>query len=405
MDVFQIIFIILISVVIVLLLIFFILYLVKSSKKEEIKLDESNINNQLNNININLIKELSDFKEKTTIELNNYNDKLNEKFNLNNKEIQDLKDKTTEQINMNYKDLNDILNNNLNNINKKLEEKLHEGFNTNVDSLQKVNEALGKITESTKNLDDLNKEVSNLNEILSNSQKRGRYGEVVLESILDNVFGETQGLYDTQYCIKNNTRTVRPDAVIFMPENKVLCIDSKFSFNNYEKLFDSKNDDNSLKQTFKNELKSQIKKIKDDYIVKDITEIYAIMFIPSDGIFAYIQHDIELYEQVVEFARKLNVIICCPSTLQPIMSNIRALRLNYDIAKNIKEVIKTIEDLVKTVNLFEVRWGKLSKTIDDLSTNRNELDTSISTIKQKSNKINNLADKNKLLDNNNESVD
>lgn len=402
MDVIQIILIILLSVILIFILIFFIIYLIKSSKKEEIKLDESKLNNQLNDIEIKLIKELSDFKDKTTKELNDYNDKLNDKFNSNNKEIQELKEKTSEQINNNYKDLNNLVTTNLNNINKMLETKLHEGFTTNSDNLNKVNEALGRINKSQENLDNLNTQVSNLNEILSNPQKRGRYGEVILESILDNVFGDTHDLYALQYNINLKDRSVRPDAVIFMPEEKVLCIDSKFSFNNFEKLFTSKEIDSSLKQTFKNELRGQIKKIQGDYIIKNITEVYAIMFIPSDGIFTYIQQDNELYEQVVEYARKQNVIICCPSTLQPIMSNILALRLNYETAKNIKDVLKSIEDLVKNVDKFGERWDKLSGAIDNLTKNKNDIDISVSNIKQKSNKINLLAEKNKLIESDSE---
>lgn len=127
----------------------------------------------------------------------------------------------------------------MSNVNTTVKNSLEEGFTKNKDHLEKVNQALGKITESQRNIDALNEQVTTLNGVLSNSQTRGRFGEIQLEAILKNSFGETHDLYDTQYVIKENKS--RPDAVLFKPQNGkklLLCIDSKFSFTEYEELME-----------------------------------------------------------------------------------------------------------------------------------------------------------------------
>ncbi|MBQ9266112.1 MAG: DNA recombination protein RmuC [Bacilli bacterium] len=358
---------------------------------KDIELLKAKTESQVNEIGKSLRDDISKLKD----EVNHQMDDINAKF-------ANFKEGSSKSIADSYTKLLDSVDNRLGEINKKLEEKLSKGFENNVSSLKEVSEALGKITQAQANLDNLNESVNALNNVLNNSQQRGRFGEVVLEGILHDVFGDVHGCYDTQYELKNKDEKVRPDAVIFLPEpDKLLCIDSKFSFEPYLKIFDEntpKSERDIAKKELKGALVSQVNKIAHDYIIKDETSRYALMFIPNDGFYAFIQNDDELYEAVITLARKKNVVICSPSTLQPIVANLQALKINFEISKNIGNIIKEINILGEEFARFADRWTKLDNQYETANKTRKELNTTIDKITRKSNDIVNEAAKKKLIE-------
>ena len=164
----------------------------------------------------------------------------------------------------------------------------------------------------------------------------------------------------------------------------MLCIDSKFSYIRFKSLF-SNPSDNNLKQEFKNALKNEINKISAAYIIKDKTAPYALMFIPNDGIFAYIESDDDLYEQVVEYAYKKKVIITSPSTLQPILANLNLLRIKHETITNISNVLEQIDKVKKALSNYQTSWQNISNAIDSLAEKRDEFNKKIKTLGQKLN--------------------
>lgn len=366
--------------------------------------------------NDNLVKSVDDFKKEIDVKnskaAENTYEFLNNLEKTNNKNKEDLnqkfdayKQETSKSIQESNVALLNTINEQLKNINQVVAVKISEGFTNNSTSLNQVNEALGKITEAQKNLDSLTGQVTQLNNVLSNNQTRGRWGETTLELILNDVFGSTHNLYDTQYVIKRNNS--RPDAVIKMGdlenENRILCIDSKFSFNDYEKLFNSKNkegDINELRKNFKAQLKAQITKISGDYIIKGLTTSYALMFIPSDGIYAFIESNDDFYESIVKYARQKNVVLVSPSILQPVLANIRMLKINYEISKNITSIVNDINKLSVETKNFKKSWDTFKISLETLNNKKDELNTKVNKIESRSTSIVESAIKDKLIESN-----
>ena len=229
-------------------------------------------------------------------------------------------------------------------INKKVEDKLQEGFKGTSETMAQVRERLKVIDEAQKNMESLSKDVISLRNVMEGNQSRGAYGEYQLSMVLNNVFGDTVGCYQEQYTIKKgrDDNDVRADAVVFMPEpNKMICIDSKFPFPDYERVINStdENEKEEFKKAFARAVKLHITTIKDKYIIEGKTAPEALMFIPNDGVFAYIHQELQ---DVVEYAREKQVILTSPSTLPAILVTINMVRIEAERAKNVREISKQL---------------------------------------------------------------
>ena len=270
-------------------------------------------------------------------------------------------------------------------INQKVEEKLKEGFQGTSETIAQVRERLKVIDEAQKNMESLSKDVISLRSIMEGNQTRGQYGEYQLEMVLHNVFGDTVGCYQEQYTIKRGKdgNDVRADAVVFMPEpNKMICIDSKFPFQDYERLIKEKDEalKEEYKKAFSRAVKMHITTIKDKYIIEGKTAQEALMFIPNDGVFAYIHQNCL---DVVDYAREKRVILTSPSTLPAILVTINMVRIESERAKNVKEISRQLEFLGRQFAQFAKEWDAFSRQLELASRSREKLDTRVNRITTK----------------------
>ena len=275
-------------------------------------------------------------------------------------------------------------------LDKKVDDKLNQGFKGTSESMAQVRERLKAIDEAQKQMEGLGKEVVSLKNVLEGNQTRGQYGEYQLSMVLHNVFGDTVGCYEEQYTMKKvkDGDDVRADAVVFMPEpNKMIAIDSKFPFQDYKRIFEAESEEEkeSLKRDFAAAVKKHITVIKDKYIVEGKTAPEALMFIPNDGVFAFVHHELQ---DVVEYAREKRVILTSPSTLPPILVTINMVRIDAERAKNAKEISKHLAKLGKDFEMFSREWESLSRQIDQAAKSREKLDSRVNKITTKFDSIN-----------------
>lgn len=370
--------IVLCSVLIVLIIGLFILIIVKSKKAPapEIDLKELGaLSKQIELMTSQIEKEiqLSVSKEMSKISEGN-NEKL-ERFQKN----------ITESINVRFDALNKQIDDKMHKINEKVETKLAEGFKGTSETMAQVRERLQAIDDAQKNIEKLSTEVVSLKTVLEGNQTRGQYGEYQLSMVLHNVFGDTTGCYQEQYTLKKTKdgNDVRADAVVFMPEpNKMICIDSKFPFQDYQRMFDATSDEEKeqTKKDFAAAVKKHITAIKDKYIVDGKTAPEALMFIPNDGVFAFIHHELQ---DVVDYAREKRVILTSPSTLPAILVTINMVRIEVERAKNAREISKHLQKLGKDFEMFAKEWTQLSDQLDRATKTREKLDSRVDRISGK----------------------
>lgn len=283
-----------------------------------------------------LLKNIANLEEQN-IKLKIENSSLNANIDFQKENNQKLKDDLEEQGKKLELKLNEIMQNNLDNKLKKFDETSLKGldnilkpFKENIDSFQKRVEesqenSTKKFAELSKEIEMLTKaglnisqEAENLTKALKGKkQTQGSWGEMILESVL-----EYSGLlknihYFTQQSYKDeHGDTKRPDVIIKLPQNRSMIIDSKVSLNDYEEYIRAQTDEqraislNNIVSSFKNHIDNLDSKDYAHYKIGTLQ--YVFMFVPIEGAFSLaVQKDPTLYE----YALKKHIAIVNPSTL------------------------------------------------------------------------------------------
>lgn len=202
-------------------------------------------------------------------------------------------------LNANLKNLEQ----NLTNQDKSLKSNLNEQ-NLQLDhKLTSLLKDLSELKTSSKTLTSLDENVKNIQNIFLNSKKRGNVGEYLLETILNDIYGNTQ-LWQTQYLLPSGQIV---DAYINLGKGKEgIAIDSKFPISNYNKHLETSDKliQHKFLQEFKKDFKARIDEVA-KYINQANHISSAIMFIPSENIFSFVCA--EFPDTLVSYALKKQV--------------------------------------------------------------------------------------------------
>ena len=378
------------SLALIAIIVAIVLIVKNNNKRVEAPLDLKEIGalqQQLNSLNDQL---KTNIELAVSKEINKVLEQTGKSNELNNEKLERFQKNITESLNTRFDALNKQIDDKLIEINKKVDEKLAEGFKNTGETMAQVRERLQAIDAAQKNIEELSKDVVSLRSVLEGNQSRGQYGEYQLSMVLHNVFGDTTGCYQEQYTMKKvkDGDDVRADAVVFMPEpNKMICIDSKFPFQDYQRIFETEvaEEKERLTREFGNAVKKHITVIKDKYIVEGKTAPEALMFIPNDGVFAFIHQNLE---DVIEYARSKKVILTSPSTLPAILVTINMVRIEVERSKNADEINKHLQRLAKDFEMFGREWDKFSNALEQTGKRREELDHRVGRITNKFQAIN-----------------
>ena len=297
---------------------------------------------------------------------NNLIEKIN-KLELNTiKELSIFRNELSKSLNDDFYKLENKVENRLILINDKVNERLDDNFNKTNKTFLNVLERLSKIDEAQKKIDNLSGDIISLQSILTDKKSRGIFGEVNLKHILVSVFGEhNDKIYKLQHTLPNNTIV---DAMIFAPEplGKV-AIDSKFPLEHYQLMVDKNNsilERQRYEKQFKIDVKKHIDAISQKYIIEGITANQAIMFLPAEAIFAEIN---AYHNDLVEYAYKKNVWITSPTTLISTFTTIQVILKNMERDKYAKVVHEELTKLGIEFSRYKERWDKLSRSIETVS--------------------------------------
>ncbi len=284
-------------------------------------------------------------------------------------------DKLREENGKSLDKINDTVNEKLQ---KTLEDRISRSFETVNKRLVEVNQGLGEMKNVAAGVSDLQK-------VLSNVKTRGNMGEIQLDSILGDILA--QGQYEKQFTLSPKSKE-RVDFAVRLPgkndnDNIYLPIDSKFPGDSYANLVDAyeKGDSEEIqskRQILVSTLKNCAKSIHDKYIDPPYTTDFAIMFLPSEGLYA----EAVRLGMIEELQRNYKVNIAGPSTMAALLNSFQMGFRTLAIQRKSGEVWKVLEKAQKEFSNFA---SVLEKTRAKLKQADNDLDQLIGT---RTNKIN-----------------
>lgn len=321
-------------------------------------INESNITERLGKLETSTIKELGEFK--TDINRN---------------------------INEDFTKLNDRIEERLRLINEKVNERLDQNFEKTNKTFTSVLERLSKIDEAQKKIETLSNDIVSLQSVLTDKKSRGIFGEVNLKHILVNVFGENQdNIYQLQYKFDNGYIA---DSVLFAPEPLgLIAIDSKFPLENYQIMVDRGVSDAEriqAEKNFKIDVKKHIDAIASKYIIPNVTADHAILFLPAEAIFA----EINAYHQdLIDYSYSKKVWITGPTTLISTLTTLQVILKNMERDKYAKVIHDELKLLDIEFGRYRERWDKLSRSIDTVSKDVKDLNTTSDKIAKRFDAIN-----------------
>ena len=352
------------DIIIIVLLVVLIIIGVLSLMKN---INESNITERLGKLEVNMIKEMGEFKS-------DLNKNMNEDFSKLNENVE-------KRLLM---------------INEKVNERLDQNFEKTNKTFMNVIERLSKIDEAQKKIENLSTDIVSLQGILTDKKTRGIFGEVNLKHILVNVFGEkNDNIYRLQHTLSTG---VIADCVLFAPEPLgTICIDSKFPLEHYEMMVDKKlsqAEREAAEKMFKQDMKKHIDAISSKYIIPGETTDQAILFLPAEAIFAEVN---AYHNDIIEYAYRKHVWITSPTTLISTLTVIEMIIKNMERDKYTSIIHEELNKLGLEFARYKERWDKLSRSIQAVNKDVENINITSDKITKKFETINRV-DSNLLED-------
>ena len=237
-------------------------------------------------------------------------------------------------------------------------------------SLGELQQRLKTIDKAQENITKLSGDVLSLQDILSNKQTRGAFGEIQLNDIVSKAL--PSDAYALQATLSNGKRA---DCLIHLPNPPgPIVIDSKFPLEAYERLRAAKTDyelQDAARQ-FKASVRAHIKAISEKYIIEGETADGALMFLPSEAVYAELHAN---FPEVVRDGFAARVWIVSPTTCMATLNTMRAIlkdaRMREQagaIRTTLRQLHRDVELVVERVDKLNTHFGQARKDLDDINT-------------------------------------
>ena len=227
-----------------------------------------------------------------------------------------------------------------------------EGFTT----------GLTQLTENLKAVHESVKGVSSFQDIFKSPKLRGIWGEASLESTLQQFFPR-EG-YSLQHYFKSGEAV---DCIIRLPNELILPVDSKFNWENFEKMVNSENEiqRGQYKKVFFSDVKKKIDEIASKYIIPaEGTTDFALMFVPAETVYYEIINNIK-DTNVPLYAQGKKVWLVSPNTFGLSVAAIRHWVKDIQLTKQTKDIMKRLERVATDGRKLGDDFRKLGKHLDD----------------------------------------
>jgi DNA recombination protein RmuC len=244
-----------------------------------------------------------------------------------------------------------------------------------------IGERLTVIDEAQKNISALSGQVVGLQEILSDKQQRGAFGQERMEAIIADQLAPS--LYEFQHTLSNGSR---PDCIIRLPNVKaVVVVDSKFPLEAFEAMRTAGEDERKTAAArLRGDVQKHVGDIASKYLISGETQTPALMFVPSESIYAELHTS---FSDLVQKARQQNVVIVSPHILMLAVNTIQTLMRDSKMREQAHEIQKEVGALLKDVKLLAERLIDLRTHFERTSKDIGEIEKPMGRIVSRAGRI------------------
>lgn len=265
--------------------------------------------------------------------------------------------------------LGKLLEERLNLVASRVQETLEKTSLAQATGLGELRERIARIDAAQANINELSSQVVSLNQILSNKQERGAFGELQLQDLVESVLPPSAYKFQAQIGAGK-----RVDCLLDLPKPPgPIAIDAKFPLESYKALREASEEGarQLAARAFRADMIKHINDIAEKYIVPGETAEAALLFLPSEAVFAELHSH---FGDVVEQSYRKRVFIVSPTTLWATLNTIRAVLKDVRMRELAGVIQQEVHTLLEDVRRLDDRVGKLqthfNQATDDIRTIR-----------------------------------
>jgi DNA recombination protein RmuC len=244
----------------------------------------------------------------------------------------------------------------LDSVSHRLSERMQYSAETTNESLSQLNERLAVVDAAQARLAELSSHMVTLKDVLANKQARGAFGQGRMEAIVSD--GLPKDAFAFQFTLSNGKR---PDCAVFLPgDERPLIIDAKFPLEAITAFRESRTDEERKvsSQRLRTDIQKHVSDIADRYFLPGETQDMALMFVPSESVYADLH---EHFDDLVQKAFRSRVLLVSPSLLMMAVQVLQAIVKDARMREAAEQIRDEVGKLMGDVNRLRDRAYNLQK--------------------------------------------
>jgi len=277
------------------------------------------------------------------------------------------------------------VNQRLDTMGKRLGDGLHQQSERTGRDLKTLHERLAVIDAAQRNITELSEQMVGLQDILSNKQARGAFGEIQMQDIVTAALPPSA--YEFQASLGNNRRV---DCLLKLPNPPgPIAIDSKFPLESFRMLRDAEDGDARIRagREFTADVGKHVRDIQERYIVAGETAESALMFLPSEAVYAELHAN---FVNVVEDSYRRRVWIVSPTTLMATLNTVRAVLKDARMREQAGVIQTEVQRMLEDVGRLDKRVGNLQRHFGQAEEDLREIRISADKVTKRGERIDEL---------------
>ncbi|UCH76104.1 MAG: DNA recombination protein RmuC [Rhodospirillales bacterium] len=265
-------------------------------------------------------------------------------------------DRMAERLQAQERALTEMVDRRLGDVSRRLGDSLQQQTTRTATTMNDLRERLGAIKAAQENITRLSQQVVSLQDVLSNKQARGAFGEVQLEDQVKSALPPSA--YRFQAKLENGRIA---DCLLDLPSPPgAIAVDAKFPLESYYALRAAKDDGTraAARKTFGTDVLKHVNDIARRYIVPGETADSALMFLPSEAVYAELHAELP---EIIQKSHKARVYIVSPTTLMATLNTIRAVLKDAQMREQAGLILAEVGKMAKDVDRLSQRVDNLDK--------------------------------------------